>query len=433
MGLNFFFISVVIIVFMSPTTLHHNDPEFSISWVNIDCFQYWLRIISLHIRIFRALVSKDAIDLGVNSRRLAYRNSLFIFRSLLVITTLGIYSCILFYIFFELSLIPIVIMAIGWGEYPEREKAAQFILIYTLFTSGPILVVIITNIYAVAYVFDLDINFSNCSDPYGVYTNTWAILIVTAFLVKIPIFGIHQWLPIAHVQSPVWASIYLAAVLLKLGCLGVIRFSIDFIPNSILNTIYVLVIWGRFVVARISLCITNSKIIVAYSSVSHIRVFVFNYATGISWTVKSSLFLVITHSYNSSFLFYLVYVITLSSGTNDKIKSQNVSYYNPYYRFYLFLGLVSRLGSPPRIRLWPEVINVVSLYTVSQIFINSLFTGLFWSANFYFLVWCKTRSWKRNRNQANLIRPKLTSRHFFILDLHLIFTLLPIYVFFFLL
>jgi len=127
--------------------------------------------------------------------------------------------CFFFYFCFEFIFLLMFLFLLSWGYSPERLQASFYMVFYTLVVSFPFLVFITLN------------GMFNCYNRFllmGDFVGYWWVFFILVFLVKLPVYGVHIWLPKAHVEAPVSGSMVLAGVLLKLGCYGLYRFSFFF-------------------------------------------------------------------------------------------------------------------------------------------------------------------------------------------------------------
>jgi NADH-ubiquinone oxidoreductase chain 4 len=174
-----------------------------------------------------------------------------------------------FYVFFEGSLIPTFFLILGWGYQPERVQAGIYLLFYTLLASLPLLVGILFTYNSLGSL----CLFMLCGSGYLVNT-LFYVCMVFAFLVRMPMFMVHLWLPRAHVEAPVSGSMILAGVLLKLGGYGLLRvFPVLFKFGFKFGVVWIsLRLVGGLFVSLFCMRQTDLKSLIAYSSVAHISI-----------------------------------------------------------------------------------------------------------------------------------------------------------------
>lgn len=299
---------------------------------------------------------------------------LIILINLLLIILVFVFSTnniIIFYILFEASLIPTFLIILGWGYQPERLEATNYLIIYTILASLPLLVSILTLTNKEGSVLFFCLNIKR-----GQINYFWWFVIILAFLVKTPIYLTHLWLPKAHVEAPVAGSIRLAAILLKLGGYGLIIISkySTRISNRVLFIVSSLRLWGALISGFICTRQTDLKSLIAYSSISHIALVTARILTNTSWGWRGALVLMLAHGLCSSAIFtYANIIIDISRSRRIYLNKGILALAPPLVLWWFFMCAIN-IGAPPSINLIREIITITSI--ISSTIYLILFLGL---------------------------------------------------------
>tara|TARA_Y100001960_G_C14765993_1_gene876991 strand:+ start:289 stop:1722 length:1434 start_codon:yes stop_codon:yes gene_type:complete len=348
------------------------------NWVPSFNIQYFLAVdgISVVLILLTTLLSFLAVYFSpskVDQARLYY--SMFLVLQGLAIGLFCAFDAILFYVFFEAMLIPMFLIIGLWGGENKLYATFKFFL-YTLFGSVLFLVSLI-------YIYMQTGSFSMLAWQEASFTlleQKWLfVAMFIAFAIKVPMAGLHTWLPDAHVQAPTAGSVILAGVLLKIGTYAMLRFLLPVLPDAsayFAHFVMALSVFAIIYASFIAYAQTDIKKMIAYSSIAHMGFITLGIFAATELAIQGAIMQMINHGLVSAGLFFAIGVIYERLHTRDINKLGGLADKMPRYAFVFMVLMLASVGLPGTANFVGEITILMGSFEASAVLTLLAVTGV---------------------------------------------------------
>lgn len=420
-----FFYTLLFLVFFNPLSddisYYKEITFFGSSWIKplglkmafgLDGISLLMVILTSFVFLMALIASKS----NIRGKHKFYYSLIFLLQT----SVLGVFCArdmFLFFMFWELELIPMYFLIGQWGDKQAKASAMKFVLYTFLGSLFMLLGILLLHFYSFATYSILSADFSEISissPEFPMFMQVLiSILLLIGFAVKMPIVPLHTWLPDAHVDAPTPVSMILAAILLKMGAFGIIRFNMQLLPEAFKVIAPVLMVFALINIiytALVAYAQTDLKKIVAYSSISNMGIVLLGLCSLNMIGFSGAVFQMLAHGVISAGLFMLVGIIYIRTKTREIAELGGLGHVMPRLmgfgiilslaavglpllvgfvgEFLVFLGTFnSSLGDSTPARLYAILAVIVLILSAAYIFRllhKTFFANIFerWDANF---------------------------------------------------